>query len=58
MDDKRHPLSPRLDHCPEGLPRAAYVDPGWHDRELATIFARQWVCVGRLADLRLGRCGG
>lgn len=54
MDDKRHPLSPRLDHCPEGLPRAAYVDPGWHDRELATIFARQWVCVGRLADFAAG----
>lgn len=50
----RHPLSPRLDHCPEGLPKAAYFDKGWHDREMATIFARQWVMVGRAADLRSG----
>lgn len=50
----RHPLSPRLDHCPEGLPRAAYVDPGWYDREMATIFARQWVMVGREADFTAG----
>lgn len=51
----RHPLSPRLDHCPEGLPRAAYFDQGWFDRELATIFARQWVMVGRADDLAAGR---
>ena len=50
----RHPLSPRLDHCPEGLPRAAYLDPGWYDREMATIFARQWVMVGRAADFAAG----
>lgn len=49
MDDRRHPLSPRLDHCPEGLPRAAYLDPGWYAREMATIFAREWVMVGRLS---------
>ena len=46
----RHPLSPRLDHCPEGLPKAAYFDKGWFDREMATIFARQWVMVGRSSD--------
>ena len=46
----RHPLSPRLDHCPEGLPRAAYLDQGWYDREMATVFARQWVMVGRASD--------
>jgi glycine betaine catabolism A len=51
----RHPLSPRLDHCPEGLPRAAYMDQGWYDREMATVFARQWVMVGRAADLPPGR---
>lgn len=51
----RHPLSPRLDHCPEGLPRAAYLDQGWYDREMATVFARQWVMVGRAADLAAGR---
>jgi len=50
----RHPFSPRLDHCPEGLPRAAYLDPGWYDREMATIFARQWVMVGRAADFSVG----
>lgn len=51
----RHPLSPRLDHCPEGLPRAAYMDAGWHDREMATIFSRQWVMAGRAADFPAGR---
>jgi glycine betaine catabolism A len=50
----RHPLSPRLDHCPEGLPRAAYLDQGWYDREMATIFARQWVMVGRNDDFPTG----
>ncbi|QYK42092.1 MAG: aromatic ring-hydroxylating dioxygenase subunit alpha [Paracoccaceae bacterium] len=54
MEPVRHPLSPRLDHCPEGLPRAAYMDQGWFDREMATLFARQWVMVGRLADLAPG----
>ena len=32
------------------MPRAAYLDPGWYDREMATVFATEWVCVGRLAD--------
>jgi Rieske 2Fe-2S family protein len=50
----RHPLSPRLDHCPEGLPRAAYLDRGWYDREMATLFARQWVMVGRAAEFATG----
>lgn len=48
------PLSPRLGHCPEGLPRAAYLDRGWFDREMATIFARHWVLAGRLCDLAPG----
>lgn len=51
----RHPLSPRLDHCPEGLPRAAYMDAGWYDREMATVFARHWVMAGRVADFTAGR---
>ena len=51
----RHPLSPRLDHCPEGLPRAAYLDQGWLDREMATIFSRQWVMVGRADDFPAGK---
>jgi glycine betaine catabolism A len=50
----RHPLSPRLDHCPEGLPRAAYMHRDWYDREMATVFARQWIMVGRAADLPAG----
>jgi glycine betaine catabolism A len=59
MDDIRHPpishpLSPRLDHCPEGLPRAAYLDQGWFDREMATVFATEWVMAGRLADFGPG----
>lgn len=48
MEAARHPLSPRLDHCPEGLPRAAYLETEWYAREMATVFARQWVMVGRL----------
>lgn len=55
MGLERHPLSPRLGRCPEGLPRAAYLDAGWFDREMATIFARQWVMAGRLADFPPGR---
>ena len=55
MGQERHPLSPRLAHCPEGLPREAYVDDGWFAREMATIFARQWVMVGRLAEFTRGR---
>jgi Rieske 2Fe-2S family protein len=50
-----HPASPRLSQCPEGLPKAAYFDAGWYGREMATIFARQWVMVGRAADFPAGR---
>lgn len=49
-----HPLSPRLDHCPPGLPRAAYLDAGWFQHEMRAVFGREWVCVGRLADLASG----
>lgn len=48
MEATRHPLAPRLDHCPEGLPRAAYLEADWYAREMATIFARHWVMVGRV----------
>jgi Rieske 2Fe-2S family protein len=50
-----HPLSPRLLTCPEGLPRAAYMDKSWYDREIATIFARQWVMVGRAETFPAGK---
>lgn len=50
-----HPLSPRLDHCPRGLPRDAYLDPGWYAREMTTLFARHWVMAGRAADFPAGR---
>lgn len=49
-----HPQSPRLDHCPESLPRAAYLAEDWYAREMATLFARQWVMVGRLAEVAPG----
>ena len=49
-----HPLSPRLDHCPPGLPREAYVDAAWHAREMRAVFGAEWVCAGRLADLAPG----
>ena len=54
MGQERHPLSPRLAECPEGLPREAYLDAGWFSREMATIFSRQWVMVGRLTDFAPG----
>lgn len=54
MDDHRHPQSPRLDHCPEGLPRAAYLSTDWYAREMETIFAREWVMVGRLSSFAPG----
>lgn len=49
-----HPLSPRLDHCPPGLPRAAYLDAGWFAHEMRAVFRHEWVCGGRLADLAPG----
>jgi Rieske 2Fe-2S family protein len=55
MGLERHPLSPRLGHCPSGLPRDAYVDGAWFAREMATVFARNWVMAGRLAAFQTGR---
>lgn len=55
MGRERHPLSPRLSSCPEGLPRHAYLDPAWFAREMATVFSRHWVMAGRLADFTPGR---
>ena len=37
MGLERHPLSPRLARCPEGLPREAYQDAAWFAREMATV---------------------
>ena len=45
---------PLLDHCPQSLPREAYVSPDWYAREMAAVFSRQWTCAGRLADLPKG----
>lgn len=50
MPLERHPLSPRLDHAPESLPREAYLSGDWFNREMAGVFARQWICVGRVSD--------
>jgi glycine betaine catabolism A len=46
--------SPRLDHCPRGLPAKSYWDPSWYARETNTVLARNWVCVGRLDDFGAG----
>ncbi len=54
MNDHRHPLSPVLDHCPPTLPAHAYYDADWLAREMATVWARNWVWAGRLADLKPG----
>ncbi|MFN4157995.1 MAG: aromatic ring-hydroxylating oxygenase subunit alpha [Gemmobacter sp.] len=50
----RHPASPRLDHCPETLPREAYVSLDWHAREMRAVFGRAWIMAGRLADMEPG----
>lgn len=55
MGQDRHPLSPRLDHCPEGLAREAYLGEDWFAREMDTIFRRNWLAAGRLADYAPGR---
>jgi Rieske 2Fe-2S family protein len=49
-----HPQSPILDHCPETLPAPSYYDVEWYAREQRTIWARNWVAAGRMADLRPG----
>jgi glycine betaine catabolism A len=54
MTQHRQPQSPLLDHCPLTLPRAAYVEADWFQREMATIWSRNWVCVGRLDDFAPG----
>lgn len=46
--------SPLMDHCPPGLPAAAYLSPDHFAREGAAIWAREWVCAGRLSDLPPG----
>ncbi|MFN3824553.1 MAG: aromatic ring-hydroxylating oxygenase subunit alpha [Pseudorhodobacter sp.] len=46
--------SPRLDHCPEGLPVAAYLSADWFARERRTVLARNWICAGRVADFPPG----
>lgn len=53
-EGRRHPASPRLDHCPPGLPRDAFLGDDWYRREMATIFARQWVMVGRRREFSPG----
>jgi len=45
------PASPLLDHCPPSLPAAHYHDPAHHAAEMAAIWAREWLYVGRAADL-------
>jgi len=47
--------SPLLDHCPAGLPQAAYLAADWFAAELRTVWARNWVQAGRLSDLAPGR---
>lgn len=47
---ERHPLSPRMTHTPESLPRQAYLSEDWFNRELAGVFAKQWICAGRVSD--------
>ena len=54
MTRHHHPDSPLLDHCPAGLPAQAYYDPNWFALEQKAVWARNWVYVGRKADLTIG----
>lgn len=46
--------SPLLDHCPPTLPASAYRDPDRHAAELRAIWHRDWICLGRAADVAPG----
>ena len=50
--------SPRLDHCPKGLPQEAYVGAEWFAREMRTVFARNWVCAGHIGEMEPGTMRG
>ncbi len=41
MTDSALPASPR-----QKLPRAAYTDPDWFEREKRTLFADAWILAG------------
>jgi Rieske 2Fe-2S family protein len=47
--------TPLLDRCRPTLPRAAYVDPAWHAAEMRAIWARDWLCAGRVDAFPEGR---
>src|SRR5215212_6695586 len=36
-----------LSHA-EPLPGWCYASPEWHEREIETIFRKEWLCVGRV----------
>lgn len=36
---------------PRGLPPACYVSPTFHEREIETIFRKEWICIGRVEDV-------
>lgn len=46
--------TPLLDHCPPTLPATAYRDPARHAAELRAIWHRDWICLGRSADVAAG----
>jgi Rieske 2Fe-2S family protein len=48
------PASPLLDRCPPALPARAYRDATWWEAEQAHLWKREWVHLGRLADLPPG----
>ncbi|MBS0565239.1 MAG: aromatic ring-hydroxylating dioxygenase subunit alpha [Proteobacteria bacterium] len=54
MTRHQPPASPLLDHCPPTLPGHAYHSADWFAQEQRTIWARNWVAAGRLADLMPG----
>jgi glycine betaine catabolism A len=45
--------SPRLDHCPPGLPSSFYYDEGRFKAEMSAIWATNWVYVGRVSSLEV-----
>ena len=50
--DPQHYAATRLPlHKASPLPGWCYVSPEWHQREVETLFRKDWICVGRVEQV-------
>jgi len=50
--DPQHYAATRLPlHKASPLPGWCYVSPEWHEREMDTLFRKDWLCVGRVEQV-------